>query len=275
MIEALELPFFRRVLAAGLLASIAAGVLGTYVVAKRFASMSGGLAHASFGGVGLGYLLGFSPMWGAAGFALLAAVAIGFAYRRLRSGLDTLVSMVWAVGMALGIVLVGLAPGYAPDLTTYLFGNLLFVPWSYVALVALLDALVLAAVLLFAKEFQAVAFDEEFAEVTGLPVEAIFVGLLALTALGVVTLIRVVGVILAIALLTVPASIGQQWAQSLGRMMAIAVAVAAACTLAGLFLSYGLSAGAEVSAPPGPLVILIAAALYGLSGALRRATGRR
>lgn len=275
MIELLSLPFFQRVLAAGLLASVAAGVLGSYVVAKRFASMSGGLAHASFGGVGLGYLLGFSPMAGATGFALLAAVAIGLAYRRLRSGLDTLVSMVWAVGMALGVVLVGLAPGYAPDLTTYLFGNLLFVPWSFVALVAAFDALVLGAVLLFSEEFQAVAFDEEFAEVTGLPVEAIFVGLLALTALGVVTLIRVVGVILAIALLTIPASIGRQWARSLGRMMAIAVAAAAACTLAGLFLSYGLSASAGVSAPPGPLVILIAAALFGLSTALRRATGGR
>ncbi len=278
MLEALSLPFFQRVLIAGILASITCGIIGTYVVAKRITSISGGLSHAAFGGVGLGYLLGFDPMLGAAGFALATGLVIGLAYRRLRSGLDTLISMVWAVGMALGILFIAAAPGYAPDLTSYLFGSLLFVPWGYIGIVAALDAIVIVAVVLLYKEFQAVTFDEEFAEVVGVPAEAIFLVLLALSALAVVTLMRVVGVILAIALLTVPAAIGRQWADSLRRMMVIAVTISALSTVAGLFGSYWLSSAAGISAPPGPLSVLLASGLYGASFAVhaaRRRQGRR
>ena len=269
MLDALSLPFFQRVLAAALLASIASGVIGTYVVAKRITGITGGLAHASFGGVGLGYLLGFSPMLGAAGFGIAAGIAIGLAYRHMRSSLDTMISTVWAVGMALGILFVALAPGYAPDLTSYLFGSLLFVPWEYVGLVALLDTVIVGTVIVLYKEFKAVVFDEQFAEVVGVPVEPIFLLLLALTSLAVVTLIRVVGVILAIALLTVPAAIGRQWSDGLGRIMVIAVAISAAATSAGLFGSYWLSSALDVSAPPGPLTILIATTMFGLSSAAR------
>jgi zinc transport system permease protein len=275
MLEALELPFFQRVLAAGLLASVACGILGTYVVSKGMASIAGGLSHAAFGGVGLGYLLGFPPMIGAAGFGVLAGLAVGLAYRRLDSGLDTLIAMVWAAGMALGIVFVALAPGYAPDLMSYLFGSLLFVSWDYVALVAVLDLVIGLAVLLLYKEFQAIAFDEEFAEVSGVPVERLFLVLLGLIALAVVTLIRVVGVILVIALLTAPAAVARHWSQTLGRMMGVAAAVAAACTTAGLFLSYGLADAFALSVPPGPLIILLAVAGYGISDALRGARRRR
>ena len=275
MLAALELPFFERVLIAALLASVACGILGTYVVAKGTASITGGLSHAAFGGVGLGYLLGFHPMLGAAGFALLASLAIGVAYRRLGSRLDTLISMVWAVGMALGILFVALAPGYAPNLLSFLFGSLLFVPWEYVILVGILSLVVGVTVALLFNEFQAVSFDEEFAEIVGVPVETVFLILLALTALAIVTLIRVVGVILAIALLTIPAAIGRQWTDGLLRMMVIAVLVCAACTSSGLFLSYGLSGAFGVSAPPGPLIILLAALLFAASSAARAIAGRR
>ena len=270
MLELLALPFFQRVLIAGLLASFACGVIGTWVVAKRMASLSGGLAHAAFGGVGLGYWLGFSPMLGATGFGLLAGLAIGLAYRRLESGLDVLISMVWAVGMALGILFIALAPGYAPDLTSYLFGSLLFVPWSYVWLVLALDALIAVVVWSFFKELQAVAFDESFAELVGLRVELLFLTLLALTALAIVTLIRVVGIILAIALLTVPAAIARQWAADLRLMMAISTGVCAGATVIGLFGSWALSTELGIAAPPGPLIILCTALLYAASSALRR-----
>ena len=275
MLEALTLPFFQRVLLAGLLASLACGVIGTYVVAKRIASLSGGLSHAAFGGVGLGYLAGFPPMLGAAGFGLLAALVVGIAQRRLGSGIDTLVSMVWSVGMALGIVFVALAPGYAPDLMSYLFGSLLFVPWDYVIAIGVLDLLILVAVLLFHRVFEAVCFDDEFAEVAGLPAEGIFLGLLALTALAIVTLIRVVGVILAIALLTIPAATARPWVESLRAMMLLSVALCAVSTVGGLLLAYGLSQGIGLSAPPGPLIILLAAFFYALSAAARAATQRR
>jgi zinc transport system permease protein len=182
--------------------------------------------------------------------------------------------MVWATGMALGIVFVALAPGYAPDLMSYLFGSLLLVPWEYVALVAVLDAAIVLAVLLFHRQFEAVCFDEEFAEVAGVPAEGVFLGLLALAALAIVTLIRVVGVILAIALLTIPAATARPWVTSLRAMMALAIALCAASTVGGLFLSYGLSESFGISVPPGPLIVLLAALGYGASAALRAASTR-
>lgn len=265
MLEALTEPFFQRVLLAGLLASVAAGLIGTYVVARRIASLAGGLSHAAFGGVGLGYWAGFPPIAGAAGFALAASLVVGLAERRFRSGIDTLVSMVWSVGMALGIVFVALAPGYTPDLTSYLFGSLLFVPWEYVAIAAAVDAVIVLAVLRHHRIFEAVCFDEEFAEVAGVPAERAFLGLLALAALAIVTLIRVVGVILAIALLTIPPAAARPWVASLPAMMAVSTALCAASTLGGLFLSWGLADHFDVSIPPGPLIILLAAALYAAS----------
>ena len=270
ILEALELPFFQRALVAGLLASVACGIVGSYVVVKRIASVSGGLSHAAFGGVGLGYLAGFDPMLGAAGFALLSSVGIGVAYHRLREGLDTLVSMLWAVGMALGIFFVSLAPGYAPDLMSFLFGSILFVPERYVWLVAGLDAVILFAVLGWFREFRAVCFDEQFARVMGVPVRTTFHILLALVALAVVTLIRVVGIILVIALLTIPAAVARQWCDSLGRMMLLATLVGAVCTTSGLFLSFALSARWDVNVPTGPLIILLASAVYGVSSVLTR-----
>ncbi len=275
MIDALFEPFFQRVLLAGLLASVACGVLGTWVVAKRMTSMAGGLAHAAFGGVGLGYWAGLPPMLGAAGFGVAAGVMIGLVYRRLHAGLDTLISSVWALGMAVGILFVALTPGYAPDLLSSLFGSLLFVSWDYVALVAALDGLLIAVVAWLFRDLQAVAFDEEFAEVVGVPVERVLLLLLALTSLAIVTLIRVVGVILAIALLTVPAALARHWVEDLGRMMALAVAVSASCTTAGLLLSYGLSDAFGWSLPPGPLIVLLAVGLYGVSASVRSLAARR
>jgi zinc transport system permease protein len=270
VLEALGTPFFQRVLLAGLLASVACGIIGSYVVAKRIASISGGLSHAAFGGIGLGYLTGIPPMLGAAGFGVLAALVVGVAQRRVRSGLDTLISMVWSVGMALGIVFVALSPGYAPDLMSYLFGSLLFVPWDYVALVALLDVVIIVVVLAFHPLFEAVCFDEEYAEASGLPAEGVFLGLLALTALAIVTLIRVVGVILAIALLTIPAATARRWVESLSAMMWLSVAICAGCTIGGLMLSHALSQSFDLSVPPGPLIVLLAALFYVLSGVLGR-----
>ena len=275
MLDALGQPFFQRVLVAALLASIACGVVGSYVVARRMASFSGGLAHAAFGGVGLGYLLGFPPILGAAGFALVASLVVGVAQRRFATAIDTLVSMVWAIGMALGIVFVALAPGYAPDLMSYLFGSLLFVSWEYVAIVAALDLVILVAVGFFHRSFEAVCFDEEYAAVAGLPAGAVFLALLALAALAIVTLIRVVGVILAIALLTIPPAAARPWVQTLPGMMAVAVGVCAASTVGGLFLSYGLSEQFDVSVAPGPVAILIAAACYLVSVTSRALSDRR
>ncbi|MEW6742668.1 MAG: metal ABC transporter permease [Planctomycetota bacterium] len=263
MLEALQFSFFQKTLVVGVLVSIACGIIGTYVVVKRIASISGGLSHAAFGGVGLGYWLGFDPLVGATLFSLLAGAGVGIAYRRLRSGLDTLIAMVWSVGMALGILFVSLKEGYAPELMSFLFGSLLFVPTDYIALVVLLDLAIVTVVTLLYKEFRAVCFDEEFAQIRRVPVEVVFLILLALISLVVVTLIRVVGVILVIALLTIPAATARQWSESLVRMMVLASALGAFCTVSGLFIA------SYLSVPTGPAIILVGTVAYGASSALR------
>ena len=267
--DALDFPFFQRALVAGLLASVAGGVIGTFVMVRRMVSVAGGLSHAAFGGVGLGYFLGFSPMSGALGFGLLSGLGVGLAYRRLGSALDTLIAMVWAVGMALGMLFIALTPGYAPELTSYLFGSLVLVSRDYIFLIAGVDLVVLVTVAVLFDHLRGAAFDEEFAEVAGEPVDGLFLILMGLTALTVVSLIRVVGVILVIALLSLPAAIAQQWSQDLKRMMVLAVLVSAFCTTCGLFLSFWLSAAWGLDAPAGPLIVLMAASLYGLSNAFR------
>ena len=272
--EALSYPFFQRALAAGLLAAVACGIVGTLVVVRRIASISGGLSHSAFGGVGLGYLLGFEPMLGALGFGVLSALGIGVAELKLRQGMDTLIAMVWAVGMALGILFVSLAPGQAPDLLGYLFGNILLVSPGYVALVAVLDLVIVGVVLLLFRRLRAVAFDEEFAWVIGVPVGALFLLLLTLVALTVVVLIRVVGVILVIALLTIPAAVARHWTDRLSRMMVFAVLTGAVSIAAGLFLTFGLSSEFGVDLPTGPSIILLAATVYAVSAGARSLTGR-
>jgi len=272
---ALEFEFFQRALLAGLLAAIASGIVGTFVVARRMASVSGGLAHAAFGGIGLGYLLGFPPMAGALGFGLASALGIVVAELKLRQGLDTLIAMVWAVGMALGIVFASLAPGATPDLLSYLFGNILFVPPDYLVFTAVLDVFLVLVVWRLYRPLQAVAFDEEFSWVVGVPVAALFLLLLGLTAVTVVVLIRIVGAILVIALLTFPAAIARHWTDTLDRMMVWAAVIGAGCITSGLFISFGLSARLGLNVPTGPFIILLAALLYAISAAAKAATRKR
>lgn len=274
MTGALGYEFFQRALVAGLLAAVASGIVGTFVVARKMASVSGGLSHAAFGGIGLGYLVGFPPMAGALGFGLASALGIGLAELKLRQGLDTLIAMVWAVGMALGIVFASLAPGATPDLLSYLFGNILFVPAEYLVFTAALDVFLVIVVLRLYRPLQAVAFDEEFSWVAGVPVAALFLLQLGLTAVTVVVLIRIVGVILVIALLTFPAAIARHWTASLDRMIVWATAIGAVCITSGLFMAYGLSVRFGVDIPTGPFIVLLAAVLYGISAAAKAVRAR-
>ena len=184
---------------------------------------------------------------------------------------DTIIGVIWAIGMAFGIILIDMTPGYNVDLMSYLFGSILFVPEGYLSFVGALDVFVLCVVGLFRKELLAVAFDEDHARVAGVPVTFIRQLLYLLTSMAVVTLIRVVGVILVIALLTIPASIARQWARSIGGMMLLATVIGAFCCTTGLFAAYAMS---EVNVPTGPLIILIAAVLYGLSSGAKALIGR-
>lgn len=257
MIEALQYEFMRNAIFAAVLASIACGIIGAYVVTKRITFISGAIAHAAFGGVGLGYFLGVNPVLALVPFSLLSALGIGVVSRRSKAGEDPAIGIFWAVGMATGIVFIGLTPGYAPDLFSYIFGNILTVPFSDVAVMFGLDAFIIVSVAVFYKELLAIAFDEEYAEVSGVRTTLFYLFLLCLVALTVVVLIRVVGIVLVIALLTIPASIAKLYGcPSLRRMMVWSVVFGVFFTLAGLALSYSLNLAS------GATIVLLAAAVY-------------
>jgi zinc transport system permease protein len=259
MFGILEFEFFRNAVIAGMISSVVCGIIGSYVVVKRLVSMSGGLAHAAFGGIGLGYFLGIDPVAGAVGFTTGIALLIGVIREKLSQQVETLIGAVWAAGMALGILLIALAPGYAPDLFGFLFGNILLIPTGDLIVMSLLALVICAVVGLWFNQLMAVTFDEEYARVMNLPVTALILLLFLLIALTVVVLIRVVGIILVIALLTLPAAVAREFTQSIRAMMVVSIIFAAACSLGGLFLSYALDV------PSGATIILLAAAGYGLA----------
>lgn len=274
--DALAMPVFQRALLACLLASITCGIVGVFVVVRRMTSISGGLSHAAFGGVGLGYLIGIGPSTGALVFSLLCSVVLAVVYRRQKESLDTIISMLWSLGMAIGIICLSLVPGGAPDLTHFLFGSVLFVPKDYLLSLLVLDGVLIAGVFLGRELLQAVAFDEEFSEVRGLPVDFLFFTILAVVAIAVVVLMKVAGVILTIALLSMPAVIAKHWSSSLTVMMVFSVFLSAVMSSAGLFATYGISKAWGTDLPTGPLIILLLAAVYLASSLLvrRRRTSR-
>lgn len=269
MISALvEHAFLRHALVAGLLASIACGLIGSYVVVRRLSYLAGGISHSCYGGIGLAYFFGFSPTLGATLFALLSALAIGVADRKLKQRAEMAISVIWAGGMALGILLVALSPGYAPNLSSYLFGNILFVPPEDLWLMAGLDLVIVAVVALLFRPLAAVAYDEEFVAVGNLPVLRLYLLQLMLIALTIVVLIRIVGIILVIALLVLPAAIALQFSKGLKGMMLGATALGMLFTTSGLIGSYLLDQRG-LSAPSGSLIILIAVATYGVTSLVR------
>ena len=248
MIEALQYEFMRNALLAGVLVSIACGIIGTYVVVNRIVFISGGIAHTAYGGIGLGYFLGINPVMGAIVFSLAAALGMGVVSRRAHQRADTVIGVVWAIGMALGIVFIDLTPGYAADLMSYLFGSILTVPSSDIVLMLILNVVIISVVSLLYKEFLALSFDEEFTTVVGVPVERFYLVLLCLIALTVVMLMRVVGLVLVLALLTIPAAISGQFTFSLRKMMLLSIVLGIVFTVLGLWLSYvfDLTSGATI-----------------------------
>ena len=259
MIPIIGYEFMRNALIAALLASIACGIVGVYVVVKRIVFISGGIAHAAFGGIGLGYFLGLNPVLGVIPFSIASALSMGIVSRRTKIPEDTAIGILWATGMALGIILVALTPGYAPDLFGYLFGSILTVSRSDIMLMLLLDAVIIGVVALYHHEFEAICFDEEYATAIGLRTERLYLLLLCLIALTVVALIRVVGVILVIALLTMPAAISRRFSARMHGMIVRSVALSAILTFCGLLLAY------LFNLPSGATIVLVSACVFILS----------
>ena len=243
----LEYRFLQYALISGILASIVCGVIGVIIVEKKLVMMSGGIAHTAYGGVGLGYLLGFEPIIGAFVFAVLAALGIGRISRKGGARTDVIIALFWSFGMALGILFIALRDGYPPDMSSYLFGSILSVTRMDLYLMLALTALVLFVIVLFYNNWKAYLFDPEFAYVLGIKTTVLKYLLLVLVAMTVVVLIRVVGIILVLALLAAPAATAAMFTQDLKKRMALSGAFGIVFCFFGLWLSYGLNIASGAS----------------------------
>lgn len=258
MLEALQFEFMRNALAAGLLASIICGIMGTLVVVNRIVFLSGGIAHAAYGGIGMAFFFGWPYLAGTLGFTLAAGLTMAGVSYRTKHRADSVIGVMWAVGMAAGILFLDLTPGYNVDLMSYLFGSLLTVPSGDLWIMGVAIA-VMAFVVVFYQDILAMSYDEEFAQIRGVRVKALYILLIVTLCLGIVMIIQVVGLILVIAMLTIPPLIVEPFARSLVRMMALASAVGAAMTVAGLWLSYtfDLTSGASIILVGGGVFLLV------------------
>jgi zinc transport system permease protein len=254
---------------ASVLASVLCGAVGTLVVVKRLVHISGGISHAAFGGLGLCVFLGLDPRLGAAAVAVVAALLLANVGESRSASHDAVIGVLWALGMAVGMVFVARSPGYAPNLASYLFGNVLAVRASDAWLTLVLAVVVVGLLAIYYKDLLAVAFDEAFARVQGLPVRGLLTGLLVLVALSVVFLIQLVGIVLVIALLTIPPLVALRWAHSFLAVVLAAMGTGLVMTLCGLAASYAWDL------PSGPAMVLVGALALAASWALGRAQSWR
>ena len=268
-------PFLQNALLTGLLAGVACGIIGTYIVVRRISYLADGIAHSVLGGMGAALYLqkvyhwqGAVPIHGALVSAVIAAIIIGLVSLWAKQREDTVISALWAVGMAIGIVFISRTPGYNEDLMGYLFGNILMVSSDDLWMLVALDAIAVSMGLLFYNQFLAVCFDDEFARLRGLRVELFYLLLLCLAALTVVVLATVVGIVMVIALLTLPVGIAALFSTTMWRIMLISSGLCAIFTTSGLALSYG------PDYPAGATTIIIAGAAYLAATTFKWALGR-
>ncbi|MDY6910392.1 MAG: metal ABC transporter permease [Thermodesulfobacteriota bacterium] len=259
-----QFEFMRNALFAGLLASFICGVVGTYVVVNRIVFLSGGIAHAAYGGVGLAFFLGLPLLPCTLVFSTLVALVMAVVTLKSRHRADTVIGVIWALGMAFGVILVDLTPGYNVDLMSYLFGSILAVPASDLWVMLGLGGVILVIVTTLYGDLLTLSYDMDFAQVRGIPVTILYGLLVVLVALSVVVVIRMVGLILVIALLTIAPHIAERHSKSLAWMMALATAFNVGFTLAGLFLSY------RFDLTSGATIILVAGTVFFLSFAWKR-----
>jgi len=256
------IPFLRYALFAGLLASVSFGVVGTYVVTRKISYIAGAISHCMLGGIGAALyvqtVIGWTwctPMLGAVASALLAAVIIGLVSLRGQQREDTVIGALWATGMAIGLLFLANTPGYF-DPMSFLFGNILLISQSDLWLVSALDILVAGLALLFHNKLLGICFDEEFTELRGVNAGGYYLLLICLTALTVALLVRVVGIVLVIALLTLPAAVAGHFTNRIRQMMILSIVLCMLFTATGLAYSY------VFNLPSGPTIIVFAGAVY-------------
>lgn len=256
MTDWLTYTFFQHALLGSLLASIACGVVGTYIVARRLVFISGGLTHASFGGIGIGLYTGISPILSAAVFAILSALGVEWLGKRRDMREDSAIAVFWALGMAVGVMFTFLSPGFAPDLSAYLFGNILTITQGDLILLACVAGLLAVFFILFRHPIVQVAFDREFARSQGLPVRALEYVLMMFIALTIVACLRMVGIVLVISLLTIPQMTANLFSHRFHRIVWLSIGIGYLSCLGGLYLSF------QENIPSGASIIFFSILIY-------------
>lgn len=236
--EIFQYQFLAHAALACLLCGIACGIIGTYVVCRRLVFLSGGITHASFGGIGMAYYFGANPLLGALIFAILSAWGIETFTSRKQIREDSAIGLIWSLGMAIGIIFIYLTPGYAPNLMSFLFGNILSVTSTDIIWMAIVDAFILLIFATMYRPILYVAFDREYARSQNFPTRIVSYLMATLVAITIVVSIRVVGIVLLISLLTIPAVIGNLISKSFNRILIYGSVIAALSAFAGLYISY-------------------------------------
>ncbi len=257
--EFLEYQYIQNAIFSGLLASFICGIVGVFVVIKRIVFLSGGISHASFGGIGFAYYLGIEPFIGATIFAVLTSVGLGYIDESKIDRSDAYIGILWAVGMSMGILFVHLVPGFAPNLITYLFGDILIVSQTDIILLSILLIIILIVFYFLFQEFVAISFDIEYIKTKNIPVRIINIILYIFIALTIVLLIEIVGIILVIALLTIPPSISLIYTRSIFKMIISSVIISFLMIMVGLLLTihFDIPSGASIVLPGGIILIML------------------
>jgi zinc transport system permease protein len=248
MLEILEFEFIQNAIIAGLLVSFASGIIGSLIVVNRMVFLAGGIAHTSYGGIGIAVYFGLPIFLGASVFAVFAALLMAFVTLHNKNRIDTFIGLIWAVGMAIGIIMIDLTSGYNVDLMSYLFGSILAVSSEDLYFMGILLFVILIILTIWYRDILAVSYDSEYANLRGINVKFFYTLILVLCALTVVISIKVVGLILVIALLTIPVYIAEKVSSSLYKMMFVSGVLSSLFTLSGLWLSYNfdLTSGASI-----------------------------
>lgn len=257
MIEAiLKYNFLQNAVYSALMASVVCGIIGTIIIEKNLVMMSGGIAHTSFGGVGLGYYLNIEPIFGALFFALFSSIVIVTIRKKTEVDSDTLIGIMWAMGMSLGILFISFMEGYPPDMSSYLFGDILTVTNMDINIMLILVAFVIFAITALFNQWKAYLFDEEFSYVRGLNTDFYEYFLFILIALTVIVLIRVTGIILIIALLTAPPAMARLFTYDFKKIIFLAIIFGIIFSMSGLWFSY------LFNIPSGATIILLIGSAY-------------
>lgn len=256
VLELLDYAFFRNALWGSFLASIACGLIGSYVVARRMVFISGGITHASFGGIGIGFYFGFNPVISAMVFSVLSAFGIQWLSKNQNVREDSAIAVFWSLGMAIGIILIFLSPGYAPNLSEYLFGNILTISLTDNIFLGVLSLILMLFFSFFYRPILNTAFDKEFAQTRGVNVAFFEYILIMFVAMTIVLSIRLVGIVLLISLLTVPQMTANIFTHKFSKIMLLSVVISFIGCVAGLLISYYLNV------PSGAFIIFVLISIY-------------